>query len=140
MTELLPCPFCGAPARDDLLPHHNGPGWVQCSACECDQHMSDTREEAVARWNTRAISPEAGERLWCKACGTVTRRKVCDCNEYGVGHEMYREPNFVNYADSLAEDAHKLSNDLVVAVATSAEALRIIEALLGLELGSGEAA
>jgi hypothetical protein len=57
MTELLPCPFCGAPARDDLLPHHNGPGWVQCSACECDQHMSDTREEAVARWNTRTPSP-----------------------------------------------------------------------------------
>lgn len=56
MTELLPCPFCGAPARDDLLPHAGGPGWVQCSECECDQHMSDTLEEAVARWNRRAPS------------------------------------------------------------------------------------
>lgn len=56
MTELLPCPFCGAPARDDLLPHAGGPGWVQCSECECDQHISDTLEEAVARWNRRAPS------------------------------------------------------------------------------------
>jgi len=54
MTDLLPCPFCGSPARTDLLPHAGGPGWVQCSSCEIDQYMSDTLEEAVARWNTRA--------------------------------------------------------------------------------------
>jgi hypothetical protein len=53
---LLPCPFCGAPARDDLLPHSGGPGWVQCSACDIDQSMSDTLEEAVRRWNSRAPS------------------------------------------------------------------------------------
>jgi Lar family restriction alleviation protein len=57
MTDLLPCPFCGSPARDDLLPHSSGPGWVQCSSCEVDQHMSDTLEEAVARWNRRAPQP-----------------------------------------------------------------------------------
>ena len=54
LPVLLPCPFCGAPARTDFLPHAGGPGWVQCSACECDQFMSDTMEEAVSRWNTRA--------------------------------------------------------------------------------------
>src|SRR6185503_864378 len=51
---LLPCPFCGSPARTDLLPHAQGPGWVQCSSCGCEQHMSDTLEEAVTRWNTRS--------------------------------------------------------------------------------------
>jgi hypothetical protein len=57
-SPLLPCPFCGSPARDDLLPHPAGPGWVQCSECECDQRMSYTVEEAVMRWNTR-VTPSA---------------------------------------------------------------------------------
>lgn len=38
------------------------------------------------------------ERLWCKACGTVTSDGVCDCNRWGGD---YCEPNFVNYADEL---------------------------------------
>jgi hypothetical protein len=57
--SLLPCPFCGAAARTDLLPHSGGPGWVQCSECECDQYMCDTIEEAVAKWNRRAPAQTA---------------------------------------------------------------------------------
>jgi hypothetical protein len=68
-SPLLPCPFCGSPARDDLLPHPSGPGWVQCSECECDQRMSDTVEEAVMRWNTRVTpsAPAQGENTNAQA-------------------------------------------------------------------------
>jgi hypothetical protein len=59
--SLLPCPFCGAAARTDLLPHSGGPGWVQCSECECDQYMCDTIEEAVAKWNRRAPAKQRRE-------------------------------------------------------------------------------
>jgi hypothetical protein len=45
------------------------------------------------------------ERLWCKACGTVTRDQTCDCNRWH--NEMSREPNFVNYADAMQETAHE---------------------------------
>jgi hypothetical protein len=65
VESLLPCPFCGAAARTDLLPHSGGPGWVQCSECECDQYMCDTIEEAVAKWNRRAPAQSAPETLWC---------------------------------------------------------------------------
>jgi hypothetical protein len=47
----------------------------------------------------------AQERLWCKACGTVTRDQTCDCNRRC--NEMSREPNFVNYADAMQEAAHE---------------------------------
>lgn len=53
----------------------------------------------------------AEERLWCTACGTVTRNKICDCNCYGVGHEMYREPNFVKYTEChCGKDGHALGS------------------------------
>jgi hypothetical protein len=63
VESLLPCPFCGAAARTDLLPHSGGPGWVQCSECECDQYMCDTIEEAVAKWNRRAPAQAAQEQV-----------------------------------------------------------------------------
>lgn len=42
------------------------------------------------------------ERVWCTACGTVTRDKECDCtiHELSCG-----EPNFVNYADAMRKEA-----------------------------------
>lgn len=61
--------------------------------------LTDARDWAVAR--AEAAEKER-ERKWRKACGTVTRNDVCDCNVYGE-----REPNFVNYADSLQADARE---------------------------------
>lgn len=54
------------------------------------------------------------ERMWCQACGSVTRDLVCDCNRYGAGHEMHREPNFVNYADAMQEAAHEQAQRVCV--------------------------
>lgn len=48
------------------------------------------------------------ERMWCRACGTVTEDFRCDCNSWPIGHEMWREPKFVNYADSLQSELQEL--------------------------------
>lgn len=55
------------------------------------------------------------ERMWCRACGTVTEDFRCDCNSWPIGHEMWREPKFVNYADSLqteVQDLLRINNEL----------------------------
>jgi hypothetical protein len=84
VESLLPCPFCGAAARTDLLPHSGRPGWVQCSECECDQYMCDTIEEAVAKWNRRApaqgaLLPALIEiRNWCMVEGCSEQVDVAD--------------------------------------------------------------
>jgi hypothetical protein len=52
----------------------------------------------------------AEERLWCTACGTVTRDNRCDCNKWQ--NEMSREPQFVNYADAMQEAAHEQAQEV----------------------------
>ena len=50
IPTLLPCPFCGAPARFTS----ECPNSVECSNDECvRKEWSDSIEESVARWNTR---------------------------------------------------------------------------------------
>lgn len=80
------------------------------------------------------------ERLVCLACGTVTRDQRCDCNRYGAGHAMYREPRFVNFADQLLENLREEREAVDRALARLAKAYGIIEDLLGMELGSSERA
>ena len=48
------------------------------------------------------------ERMLCLDCGTVTSDMLCDCNRWPDGHEMKREPNFVNYTDSLQQDLQEV--------------------------------
>src|SRR4029453_2258838 len=81
---LLPCPFCGSPARTDLLPHAHAqePGWVQCSSCECAQHMSDTLEEAVDRWNTRDHAPDQSLSVLIKQYALDLRRNASGGDDY----------------------------------------------------------
>ena len=52
------------------------------------------------------------ERLWCMACGTVTRDMRCDCNQWPDGHEMMGTPNFVNYADEMQKTAHEQAQEI----------------------------
>jgi hypothetical protein len=67
-----------------------------------------------------ALTPAGKERQWCTACGTVSGDGVCDCNRYGQD----RQPQFVNYADAMQEDARKLAleNARLVSLVESAVA------------------
>lgn len=58
--DLLPCPFCGAPAEWEYTPWDeesrtgdDGSGWVECTGCHV-QMTCGYRDEAVERWNKRA--------------------------------------------------------------------------------------
>ncbi len=52
----------------------------------------------------------AEERLWCTACGTVTRDLICDCNIWQ--NDASREPQFVNYADAMQKEARELIQEV----------------------------
>ena len=53
MTELLPCPFCGIPARR-IKNHGSQEYWGHCRHCFADGPMQPSEAEAIAAWNTRA--------------------------------------------------------------------------------------
>jgi hypothetical protein len=55
---LLPCPYCGAQAElsCDKTTNKNGHVWCTNDLCGVDIY-GWTKEETVARWNTR-VSPE----------------------------------------------------------------------------------
>lgn len=63
--ELLPCPFCGSPAK---LYHRDEPSgwsntdWVNCENEECGGGtcLHETKEIAISAWNRRAIPPVDG--------------------------------------------------------------------------------
>lgn len=72
--EILPCPFCGAPAAEpwfDDEDHGSERGEVYCTGCTCavqSEHFgwlvneADRQkaiEEAVSRWNRRAATGAA---------------------------------------------------------------------------------
>lgn len=54
-VELLPCPFCGWRA---IVSDHSTIAWyVECVECACDGPVEESREAAIAAWNTRTPSP-----------------------------------------------------------------------------------
>lgn len=57
MSDLLPCPFCGGEARYYHRPDTTGwsnTEWVSCVGdCGASTCMHETKEEAIAAWNTR---------------------------------------------------------------------------------------
>lgn len=85
MTELLPCPFCGGEAKIVCVNTDRYDDWyVYCpSEDDCpasvETLMYETKEEAVAAWNTRA------ERT-CRNVGYYidgTRLKCSECDYNG---------------------------------------------------------
>jgi Lar family restriction alleviation protein len=62
VTELKPCPFCGAAAT--IQGNRGGGGYVFCSNNECPaqpQIETETEADAVAAWNTRADEARIAE-------------------------------------------------------------------------------
>ena len=53
MKKLKKCPFCGSKAETYLLDY-----WVtECKGCFASIDNSDTKEEAMAKWNRRNYQP-----------------------------------------------------------------------------------
>lgn len=48
---LLPCPFCGG--NQQRVKHSGRWGWFVSCSCAAVGPSSETREQAVARWNER---------------------------------------------------------------------------------------
>ena len=56
--KLLPCPFCGRPARQRDISESFANGWVGCQYCKVFiDWLKNGKPDAVAAWNRRA---EAG--------------------------------------------------------------------------------
>lgn len=62
---LLPCPFCGGPARLYSFDTETDTWPVECDSRECDARIygKDGPEQAIAQWNRRAP--------WQQSSGTV---------------------------------------------------------------------
>lgn len=60
--ELKPCPFCGGEA-EPFNPFENTEGtWcVLCSECAASTGFEQTEAEAIAAWNTRAVSGDTSD-------------------------------------------------------------------------------
>jgi Lar family restriction alleviation protein len=56
--DLLPCPFCGGEAKFYHRPDDSGwsnTDWVSCAGdCGASTCMHETKQEAIAAWNTRS--------------------------------------------------------------------------------------
>jgi Lar family restriction alleviation protein len=67
VERLEPCPFCGPAAKlEPFFAEHRGGYWyVSCLYCDCEGPPTNSKDDALAAWNRRALSrqssTEAGE-------------------------------------------------------------------------------
>jgi Lar family restriction alleviation protein len=97
-TALLPCPFCGEDAYDDM------PTWrvfgartgheyaIACSSCEAVAPGDDDFTLAIAAWNTRAATETA--RAEGIALGIAMAVRACD-----VIYRTQREKSMIGQAN-----------------------------------------
>ena len=56
MSELKPCPFCGATAVEVNTYHGGGyAAWVTCRSCRVSGAVRDTVSDATKAWNHRPL-------------------------------------------------------------------------------------
>lgn len=81
--ELLPCPFCGSPARGPHFHEHDrtpgGYWWIECAGLGecCTVEMTESKEAAIARWNQRH-TPEPGVHPISEVAGDTLPTSLWD--------------------------------------------------------------
>ena len=128
MSELKPCPFCGGEAEMLTAESMNG-GYlfgIMCNDCRSRGDVYDTEAEAIAAWNTRAVSIECAGG-YCPHCAKNRAVETCrNVNEeWAKKSEFYEgETSFccsecgARYSDCESYYAY-LANDVDGAIPTN---------------------
>ena len=77
MSELLPCPFCGGEAVNDIDDETAAPYVVTCTRCAARTDWQYTPEEAAIAWNRRTPT---SLRTWFRC--EVLGEGMCDTCAY----------------------------------------------------------
>lgn len=78
--ELLPCPWCGTVPPEAEEDSDSFLWWIWCQHLDCKVQPTtggqDTKEQAIATWNTRHLAERPGDavaKLVCNQCGGPVR-------------------------------------------------------------------
>jgi len=106
-TELKSCPFCGADAMKSSIP---GVYFVRCGECQSGNDLSDSEEEAIKFWNTRAKDNNF-EALREKL---REERKMFE-ELTPQGSEFFNNPKYVrDYIKDRLDSGHRAKKNLVL--------------------------
>ena len=87
MSELLPCPFCGGPAKPSG-PDSGGWHWVMCCRCGVQTANCSCPEASAKQWNTRPQIPTEPTEAMIEA--GINAHAVAKPNMRGLVTSIYK--------------------------------------------------
>jgi Lar family restriction alleviation protein len=103
--DLLPCPFCGGEAKFYHRPDDSGwsnTDWVSCAGdCGASTCMHETKQEAIAAWNTRSddLIKERSDEVQAAVAGALR-----EAANVAARHDLNPHLSMPNSRDRMARD------------------------------------